>query len=111
MGRVAAALEKGELGRILGAGDRSLVGERRLGGAAQTSQQVGADGMEQVVAVEVEAVDEGERRIRSFDLGHRDRPVERDDRGRGERQQLVVQLQDLPPVGGGRGAARRCGRR
>ena len=33
---------------------------------AQTSKQVGADGVEQVVAVEVEAVDKGQRRVRSI---------------------------------------------
>ena len=36
------------------------------------------------------------------DLGHRDRPVERDHRARRDGQQLVVQRQDLGPVGGGR---------
>lgn len=59
--------------------------------------------MEQVVAIEVEAVDDGERRRWSLDLGLRDRAVEGHDRARGKREELVVQLQDLPPVCGGRG--------
>ena len=91
------------LGRVLGAGDRCLVRQRGLRIAAQASKKVRADGVEQVVCAEVEAVDEGERCIRSLDLGHRHRAVEGHDRAQGERQQLVVQLQDLPPVGGGGG--------
>src|SRR4029077_8741940 len=51
-----------------------------------------------MVAVEFEAVDERERRIRSLDLGDGDGAVERDDRARGDRLELVVELQDLPPV-------------
>src|SRR5919204_3627199 len=54
--RLAAALEEGALGPVGGAGDRRLVGQRRLGGAAKASQQVGTDGVEQVVAVQVEGV-------------------------------------------------------
>ena len=56
-------------------------------------EQVGADGVEQVVALEGEAVDEAQRRVRPVDLGHRDGAVEGHDRARGERQQLVVELQ------------------
>jgi hypothetical protein len=53
--RLAAALEKVPLGRVVGAGNRRLVRQRRIGVAAQPPQQVGADGMEQVIAVEAEA--------------------------------------------------------
>ena len=53
---------------------------RRLGDAAQPSQQLRPDGVEQVVAVERERVDQGERGLRSVDLGDGDGPVERDDR-------------------------------
>lgn len=42
----------------------------------------------QVVAAELKVADEGERRVRSLDLGHRDRAVQRHDRARGERQEL-----------------------
>jgi len=43
---------------------------------AQATQQVGADGMEDVVGAEVQCVDEGERRPWPVDLGHRDGAVE-----------------------------------
>jgi len=58
--------------------------------------------VEQVVASEGEAVHEGERRIRSLDFGHGDGAIERHDRTRRAGQQLVVQLEDLPPVRGAR---------
>src|SRR6266542_264200 len=74
--RLELALQEVALGGVLGAGDRRLVRHRRLAAPAQAA--------EQVVALEVEAVDEGERRIRSLDLGHRDRAVEGHDRARGE---------------------------
>src|SRR5258708_32111382 len=53
-----------------------------------------------MVAIEVDAFDEGERRVRPLDFGHRDRAVQRHDRARGEGDELVVELQDLPPVCG-----------
>jgi hypothetical protein len=58
-------LQEVALGRVLGTGDRRLVRQSGLGVSAQASEQVGADRVEQVEALEVEAVDEGERRIRS----------------------------------------------
>jgi hypothetical protein len=73
-----------------------------LDGSAQAAQQVGADRVEQVVPAEIEAVHDGEGGGRALDLGHRDRAVERDHRARRDGQQLVVQRQDLIPVGGGR---------
>src|SRR5215211_832396 len=78
--RPTTALQEVALGRVLGAGDRGLVRQRRLGVAAEASQEIGADGVEEVVAVEVEAVDERERRVGPVDLGHRDGAVQRDDR-------------------------------
>ena len=54
--------------------------------------------MEQVIRGEVEAVDHGQRRIRSLDLSHGDRPIQSHDRAWRQSEQLVVQLQYLPPV-------------
>jgi hypothetical protein len=48
--RLTAALQEVAFGRVLGAGDRRLVRQRRLGVAAQASQQVGADGVEDGLA-------------------------------------------------------------
>ena len=70
---------------------------------AQTSQQIGADGVdgvERVVGVKVQRVDEGERRGRPADLGHRNSTVEGDDPVRLVGQQLVIELHDLRPVRG-----------
>jgi hypothetical protein len=50
------------LGRVLRQGDRGVVGVRGFGGTAEAAQQVGADGVVAVEAVEVEAVEDGERR-------------------------------------------------
>src|ERR1700724_3282803 len=96
-----APLQEVALGCVLGAGDRRLVRQPRFGVAAEAPEQVGADGVEQVVARQVEAIDHGERGVRSLDLGYRDRTVEPDDRARSKRQELVVQPYDLPPVRGG----------
>src|SRR5215212_9797218 len=46
--RLTAALQKGALDRVLAAGQCRLVRLPRFGVAAQASQQVGADGVEQV---------------------------------------------------------------
>ncbi len=81
----------------------ALVLERCLFLAAKAPEQVGADGVEHVISVELELVDEDERCFRSLDLGYGDRAVERDDRSRREGQKLVVEPQDLAPVRGRRG--------
>src|SRR5258707_9971 len=99
----AVGQEGGALGGVVGSIDRRVVCRQCVGVAAQASQQVGADGVVQVVAVEVQRVEEGERGFGSVDLGHGDRTVEGDDRGGVVGQQLVVELHDLRPVGGGRG--------
>ena len=54
--------------------------------------------MEQIVLTETEAVDDTKRGVRSLDFCDRHRAIERDDRTRRHRQQLIVELQDLPPV-------------
>ncbi len=46
-----------------------------------------------------QAVDQRQRGRRAVDLGDRDRPVQRDHRGRGQREQVVVEGDDLAPVG------------
>src|SRR5438876_12378175 len=71
----APALQELALGRVLGAGDRCVVRQRRFGAPAQAPEQVGADGVEQVVTLQVEAVLVGQRRIRSITLGNCARSV------------------------------------
>ncbi len=75
--------------------------------AVEAAEEVGPGGVEEVVPAEVEGVHRRQRGGRTVHLGQRHRPVEGDDGRRRERLQLVVQLQDLLPVGvdGGRGVA------
>jgi len=69
---------------------------------AQPPEQVGADGVVHVVPAELKAVHDGERDGRILDFSHCDGPVQRDHRARRDDHELVVQLQDLTPVGSGR---------
>ncbi len=99
------ALQELTLPNIVGAGNRRVVGVRRFAGTVKTPEQVGAYRVEEIVAVEVlpiETIDECQRRSRSVDFGHRNRAVQRHDGTGRERHQLVVELDDLPPVRGGR---------
>src|SRR5205823_10949969 len=75
-GRLTAAQQEVPLGGILGAGDRRLVRSRRFSVTSKAAEKVGSDGVEQVVAIELEAVQESECGIRSLDLGDRDRAVQ-----------------------------------
>jgi hypothetical protein len=59
--------------------------------------------MKETVLTQIEVVDEPQRRLRALDFGHRHRAVERDDWARLERQELVIELEDLRPVRRGRG--------
>src|SRR5439155_22965214 len=54
--------------------------------------------MKQVIAVEVELVDKGERLGRATQLGDGDAAVERHDGGGRDGDQLVVEGEDLAPV-------------
>ena len=68
--------------------------------AARGAQQIGADGVEQVVALERQGIETASAGAGTVDLGERDGAVQRRRRGpRGERDQLVVEREDLPPVG------------
>lgn len=55
--------------------------------------------MKDVVPAEINAVHDGERGGRILDFGHGDGTVERDHRARRDHHELVVQLQNLSPVG------------
>src|SRR5580704_16667575 len=95
--------EEGPLGLVGGQRQRLPVGAGRLVGPAEPGQQVGPDRVQILVAgqsaVGVEPLDLGQRRLRA--VGHRQRhgAVQRDDRRRPHREQPVVQLDELRPVG------------
>src|SRR5438105_4433943 len=95
---LSPALEKRTLDRILRARDRRVVCRHCLIGTTKAAKQVGVDDMEHGILVELELLDDRQRRVGSLDLGHRDRPVDRDDRRRREQLQLVVEREDLSPV-------------
>src|SRR5690606_41945781 len=85
------------------AGEGGGVGLIGLRGAAQAVQQVGADRVEQVVAVQVQRVDQGEGRGGAVYLGDGHGAVEGGDRAAVEGRQLAVEGEDLAPVGVRRG--------
>ena len=59
--RLKSTLKELALSRVRGSRDRGVVRQRCFGVAPQSSEQIGADRMEQVVATKVEAINEGER--------------------------------------------------
>src|SRR5258706_395576 len=88
--------------RLVGSpGDRGLIGGRGLSIPAEPAEQIGADRVEEVVAVQVrgQVVHHHERGRRPVDFGQRDGAVERDDGAGTYGEQLVVELQYLRPVG------------
>jgi hypothetical protein len=102
--RLTAPLQEVALARVVGTGNRRLVRRRGFVVAAHAPEQIGANRVEHVIAIElgaVEAIDERQCRMRSLDFGYHNRTVERDDGAWCDRQELIVQPQDLSPVGGG----------
>ena len=95
---------KSLLGGVFRQGDRARVRRGCFRRAAQASQEVGADGVKKVVHRDLCGIDEAQRRFRSLDFRHRDGAVQRDDRVRVELQEMVVESNDLRPVGGRRRA-------
>src|SRR2546422_23537 len=102
-------LEKSALGVIGDQRERSRVALRRFRRGSETAQQIGARGMQQVVAVEVagggQRFDERERRSRA--VHHRDRggAVQGDDGGG-----LQPAATSAPSRGAGAGSPRRTDR-
>jgi hypothetical protein len=99
---VAAACQVGGLGGVARYLDGFVVRRARLLSAAQPAQQVGAGRMVGVIAGQLvlETVDGRQRHFRAVKLGDRDGPVEGDDRRGVEVDELVVEGDDLRPVGG-----------
>src|SRR5712691_3427247 len=80
-------------------GGRALVGGRGLAVSAEPPEQIGSGGVEGLVVVQVQFVDQSERCRGALNLADRDGSVEGNDRRGGDRKQLVVQGDDLRPVG------------
>src|SRR5438309_8479808 len=83
---------------IVGEGKRPLVGERGLSVACAPAEQVGADRVIEVVALEVQRVHQAEGGVRTLHLGEGHRAIQLYHRARGHDHELVVELEDLPPV-------------
>ena len=83
---------------VVGQPDRRVVRVARVVVAAESSQQVGADGVVGVVRIELEIVDRLETGRGAVDLRKSDRPIQRHDRRGCPQEQLVVEGDDLRPV-------------
>src|SRR5450755_3620388 len=113
---VAAACQVGGLGGVACQLDGFAVGRARLLTAAEPAQQLGAGRMVGVIAGQLvlKTVDGRQCHLRAVELGDRDGPVEGDDRRGVEADELVVEGDDLRPVGvtyvagGGVHGADRC---
>src|SRR5260370_39064344 len=95
-------LEVAALDGVAGEGDGSA---ERVGGLVVTSgpaERLGSRGVEQVVGRQVDLVEGVECGRRAAVLHHGDRPVERDNGVWAQALQVVVERDDLGPVGGGR---------
>ncbi len=94
------ALELGALALVGGQGERGPVLLDRLGDLPGAGEEVGSRGRQQAVVTEpwTELVERGEPGAGAVADAQCDRPVELDHRRRGERQQLVVEVDDpVPP--------------
>src|ERR1700722_16834919 len=98
---VAAAGQVGDLAGVARQLDGLVVRRARLLTAAQPAQQVGAGAMVGVIAGQLvlQTVDDRQRPLRAVELGDRDGPVEGDDRRGIDADELVVEGDDLGPVG------------
>ena len=97
--RSAAEAQKLPLGvrwRECGA---TFVRVRGLTIPAQSREKVGPCGVKRVVVVQRQRVDQGQPGSRALHLSDGDRAIQRHDGGRRDREQLVVEGDDLRPVG------------
>ena len=98
---VAAACQVGGLGGVARQLNGFVVRRARLKTAAQPAQQIGAGRMVGVIAGQLvlKTVDGRQSHLRAVELGDRDGPVEGDDRRGVDADELVVEGDDLRPVG------------
>ena len=99
---IASAVEELPFGCVVAAHHRRLVCVRGLVPPSEPPEQVGAHGVEHVVILQRQVVDDCEPRRRSVDLGHGDGAMQRHDRRWLQREEMVVERADLAPVGVGR---------
>src|SRR4029450_5158009 len=92
------AREKAALGLGPGELERALEGRACLVCTTETAQEICACRVEVLVAVEVEPVDDRERRLGSVGFGDGDGTVHLDDGRAGQPGELRGQDRDLPPL-------------
>ena len=95
----ATLLEEVPLGVGRRQGGGAFVGCRGLTVSTESPQQICSRGVERVVVVQVQLVHQRKRSRGASHLANGDGAVEGYDRCGGEREQLVVQGDDLRPVG------------
>ena len=96
---VQTCLEKAALRSVVCPFDRGAVAVCGLWVPASAPQQIGADRVVVLVAVELQCVDELQGGCRTVDLGESNGSVQCDDRRGVQREQLVIEHEDLRPVG------------
>jgi hypothetical protein len=94
-----AALEEGAFRGVVTARDRRIVRTSGFVGAPESAKQIGANGVEQVVAIKAQRIDERQRGAGTLDFGDRDGAVKCDDGSRSHHDELVVERENLAPVG------------
>ena len=104
--RIPLAGEEGTLRAVGGPRERGIIGGG-VRGPAEPAEQVRPGRVEQVVPVQVQLIEQAERGARPVYLSHRDAAVERHYRRRRDHRELVIQREDLPPVGA-RSSPGRC---
>src|SRR5581483_8579658 len=97
--RLAPPLQEAPFSGVVRASDRSLIRALCLDVAAEAAQEVGPDRVEEVVVGQVESLYRGQRLGGSLDLGDGNRTIERRHGARRDRHELIIQLQDLSPIG------------
>jgi hypothetical protein len=80
-------------------GRRSVVCGNGLFNASETPEQVSAGGVKGVVVGHVQLLDEVQGRFWPVDFADGDGPVQRDHGRRRDGQELVIENENLPPVG------------
>src|SRR5437870_1337505 len=76
-----------------------LIGGCSLVGPAEPPEEIRSGGVEWVVVAKVQLVYQAQCRSRALHLADGDGPVEGNDRRGGDRKQLVIEGDDLRPVG------------
>ena len=74
------------------------IGGCRIGCATEPSQQISPNRMAQMIFRQINGVDQLERLLNAVYLRYNHSPIQRNNRIRSNGHELIVELQNLPPV-------------